>query len=140
MYPVGRLDYNSEGLLLLTNDGELSNRLMHPGNGIRKTYIVISDSPVSDIKAAALSKPVRDRGELLKADSVTLISPGDRHSVLKVVLSEGKNREIRRIFEANGLSVRRLKRVSIGDLELGELGKGSYRHLDGKEIKYLKSL
>ncbi len=140
VYPVGRLDYNSEGLLIFTNDGTLANRLMHPGHGVKKTYIVVSDSAIDDITAMELAKPVDCDGETLKADSVELISPGDKHSVLKIVLSEGKNREIRRIFEANGLSVRRLKRISMGKIELGELKKGEVRPLTAKEVNYLKSI
>lgn len=140
VYPVGRLDYNSEGLLIFTNDGALANKLMHPGHGVKKTYIVVSDSAIDDVKAMELAKPVESDGEKLKADSVELISPGDKHSVLKIVLSEGKNREIRRIFEANGLTVRRLKRVAMGKLELGELKKGEVRPLTAKEIAYLKSI
>lgn len=140
VYPVGRLDYNSEGLLIFTNDGALANKLMHPGHGVKKTYIVVCDTAIDDIKAMELSKPVESDGERLQADSVELISPGDKHSVLKVVLSEGKNREIRRIFEANGLAVRRLKRVAMGKLELGELKKGEVRRLTAKEVAYLKGL
>lgn len=140
VYPVGRLDYNSEGLLLFTNDGALANRLMHPRNGVAKTYLVICDSTIDDSMAMQLAKPVISDGERLCADRVELISPGDKHSVLKIVLSEGKNREIRRIFEANGLAVRRLKRISVGKLELGDLKKGELRPLTAKEIKYLKSL
>ena len=140
VYPVGRLDYNSEGLLLFTNDGALANKLMHPSHQIKKTYIVVSDSAIDDIKAIELSRPVECDGETLKADEVELISPGDKHSVLKIVLSEGKNREIRRIFEANGLSVRRLKRVAVGKIELGELKKGEVRRLTPKEVQYLKNL
>jgi len=140
VYPVGRLDYNSEGLLIFTNDGALANKLMHPGHGVKKTYIVVCDTAIDDIKAMELSKPVESDGDTLKADSVELISPGDKHSVLKVVLSEGKNREIRRIFEANGLAVRRLKRVAMGKLELGELKKGDVRPLTAKEVAYLKGL
>ena len=113
---------------------------MHPGHGVKKTYIVVCDTAIDDIKAMELSKPVESDGERLQADSVELISPGDKHSVLKVVLSEGKNREIRRIFEANGLAVRRLKRVAMGKLELGELKKGEVRPLTAKEVAYLKGL
>ena len=140
VYPVGRLDYNSEGLLICTNDGQLANRLMHPRNGVKKTYIVICDSAIDEVTAMRLTEPVVSDGERLCADSVELVSPGDKHSVLKIVLSEGKNREIRRIFEANGLSVRRLKRIAVGRLELGDLKKGEVRPLTAKEIKYLKSL
>lgn len=140
VYPVGRLDYNSEGLLIFTNDGQLANRLMHPRNGVKKTYIVICDSSIDEVTAMRLTEPVVSDGERLCADSVELVSPGDKHSVLKIVLSEGKNREIRRIFEANGLSVRRLKRIAVGRLELGDLKKGEVRPLTAKEIKYLKSL
>ena len=140
VYPVGRLDYNSEGLLLFTNDGQLANRLMHPRNGVKKTYSVICDSAIDEVTAMRLTEPVVSDGERLCAYSVELVSPGDMHSVLKIVLSEGKNREIRRIFEANGLSVRRLKRIAVGRLELGDLKKGEVRPLTAKEIKYLKSL
>ncbi len=140
VYPVGRLDYNSEGLLILTNDGELTNKLTHPSHGVKKTYVVIADSVVSDEQIVRLADPVILDGERMQADSVELISIGDKRSVLRVVLSEGKNREIRRIFEANGVTVRRLKRVALGRLELGDLKKGEVRPLEKEEIAYLKRL
>jgi len=140
VYPVGRLDYNSEGLLLLTNDGELTNKLTHPSHGVKKTYVVVADSVVSDEQIVRLGEPVVSDGERLQADSVELISLGDKRSVLRIVLSEGKNREIRRIFEENGVTVRRLKRVAVGRLELGDLKKGEVRPLEKDEIAYLKRL
>ncbi len=140
VYPVGRLDYNSEGLLLLTNDGALANTLMHPSHGVTKTYIVVADGCLTNDDSERLSQPVVSDGEKLKARSVSLVSVGDKRSVLAVELSEGKNREIRRIFEACGIPVHRLKRVAIGKIELGSLKKGDVRPLSEEETAYLKKL
>lgn len=140
VYPVGRLDYNSEGLLLLTNDGNVANKLTHPANQITKTYIVIVTGNVDKDTLNILSSPVYSDGQTLVAKSVELINEGDKKSVLKFEMTEGKNREIRRICEAGGLNVCRLKRISIGKLELGRLAMGRFRPLTNEEIAYVRSL
>ena len=140
VYPVGRLDYNSEGLLLLTNDGEIANRLTHPKNMITKEYIVIVTGQITDETKKILTSTVYSDGQALMAKEVEVINEGDKKSVLRFVMTEGKNREIRRICEAASLNVCRLKRVSIGKLELGRLSMGRYRALTEDEISYIKSL
>ncbi len=140
VYPVGRLDYNSEGLLLLTNDGEIANRLTHPKNMITKEYIVIVSGEITDEAKKILSSTVYSDGQALKAKEVEVINEGDKKSVLRFVMTEGKNREIRRICDAASLNVCRLKRVSIGRLELGRLTMGRFRTLTPDEINYIKSL
>ena len=140
VYPVGRLDYNSEGLLLLTNDGQIANKLTHPRNMITKEYIVIVTGEVDEEAKRILSSTVYSDGQALKAKSVEVINEGDKKTVLKFEMTEGKNREIRRICEAASLNVCRLKRISIGALELGRLSMGRYRALTDEEIAYIKSL
>ncbi len=140
VYPVGRLDYNSEGLLLLTNDGQTANKLTHPRNMISKQYLVIVSGKVEDEAKEIISSTVYSDGQSLKAKNVEVISEGDRKSVILFELTEGKNREVRRICEAAGLRVCRLKRISIGSLELGRLPMGKYRALTDDEIAYIKSL
>lgn len=140
VYPIGRLDYNSEGLLLFTNDGELANKLTHPSFEVVKTYIVIVSGSVGEEKVQSLQKPVKCDGEVLQLKKVSLVNKGDKKSVIKIELNEGKNREIRRILEANGLLVARLMRVAVGRLELGELPKGKFRALNTREIAYLKNM
>ncbi len=140
VYPIGRLDYNSEGLLLLTNDGETANKLTHPRNMISKQYLVIVEGKVEDEAKEILSSTVYSEGQALKAKSVEVLSEGERKSVVLFELTEGKNREVRRICEAAGLRVCRLKRISIGNLELGRLSMGKYRALTDEEIAYIKSL
>ena len=140
VYPVGRLDYNSEGLLLLTNDGEIANRLTHPKNMITKEYIVIVTGEITDETKKILTSTVYSDGQALKAKEVEVVNEGDKKSVIRFVMTEGKNREIRRICEAASINVCRLKRVSIGKLELGRLSMGRYRALTPDEVSYIKSL
>jgi len=140
VYPVGRLDYNSEGLLLLTNDGQTANKLTHPKNMISKQYIVIVSGKVDEDAEKVISSTVYSDGQALKAKKVEILSEGDKKSVILFEMTEGKNREIRRICEAAGLTVCRLKRISIGALELGRLPMGRYRALTDEEIEYIRSL
>ncbi|MBQ7653117.1 MAG: rRNA pseudouridine synthase [Clostridia bacterium] len=138
---VGRLDYDSEGLLLLTNDGDLVNKLTHPSFEVPKTYIVKVEGEVSEAEIQRLSNSMDiGRGEQTKGAKVTLLDVENRISRLEITISEGKNREIRRMMESIGKNVIFLKRVAIGDLRLGGLSRGKTRYLNDKEIKYLKSL
>lgn len=133
--PVGRLDKASEGLLLLTNDSEWAARITDPRSHLDKTYhvqiVAVSDQQL----LAGLSKGVRSRGEILKAKSAILLRSGQKNSWLEIVLDEGRNRQIRRIFEALGIEVLRLVRVAIGPLQLGDLSKGSHRKLTAAELE-----
>ncbi len=145
LVPVGRLDYDTEGLLLLTNDGELVHALTHPSHEVPKTYIVKVKGQVLEHKLAQLRKGViidDGNGNKVKTDraKVKLVGFEDDTSRFEVTIHEGKNRQIRKMFEAVGEEVIFLKRVSIGDLRLGGLARGKYRYLNDAEIEYLKRL
>ena len=142
IFPVGRLDYDSEGLLLLTNDGELTYKLTHPKNEIEKTYVVNIEGDVSNDELNRLQKGVTiDGGVKFSPCKIKrVIMPNKNQSRFEIILHEGKNREIRRMFEAIGKNVAFLKRVKIADLKLGGLNRGEYRKLSTKEVNYLKSL
>ncbi len=145
LVPVGRLDYDTEGLLLLTNDGDLVHDLTHPSHEVPKTYIVKVKGQVLEHKLAQLRKGViidDGNGNKVKTDraKVKLVGFEDDTSRFEVTIHEGKNRQIRKMFEAVGEEVIFLKRVSIGDLRLGGLARGKYRYLNDAEIEYLKRL
>ena len=131
--PVGRLDKASEGLLLLTNDSEWGARISDPGSHLDKTYRaqvgVIADAILTD----KVLRGVRAGGELLRAKRARVLRAGEKNSWLEIVLDEGKNRQIRRMFESLGIEVLRLIRVAIGPLALGELAKGKSRALTPAE-------
>jgi 23S rRNA pseudouridine2605 synthase len=137
LYPVGRLDYNSEGLLFLTNDGEFSLHLTHPRYGVRKQYCVTVVGRVSATHLAELTRGVFSEGERLKAESAKVISSGPSKCEVELELTEGKNREVRRMFETLGLIVKRLVRTQIGKVKLGQLKSGRWRALTEMEIKSL---
>jgi 23S rRNA pseudouridine2605 synthase len=137
---VGRLDYDSEGLLLLTNDGELNLRLTHPRYGVRKIYQVTVEGRAEPEQVAAFVRGVRDEGELLRALSARIVSATKSRSVIELELTEGKNREVRRMCAAVSLTVERLVRTQVGKIKLGELRPGRWRTLTGAEIKTLLSL
>lgn len=168
LYPVGRLDYDSEGLLLLTNDGDLTYKLTHPSSEIPKTYVVKIEGTIEESDLAALRKGVTVDGvkygrckvkitgiEKVKDTKKAVIDPKDvlaREAIecnedtsgvftrLEVIIFEGKNREIRRMFEAVEKKVVFLKRVAIGELRLGGLARGAYRPLNESEIAYLYAI
>jgi len=137
VYPVGRLDLNSEGLLLMTNDGELANRLMHPRNEIQKTYLVY----VTGYREGAdelLRRPIELDGRPIRPPQVRLRSNRDGVAVLEVTIHEGRNRQVRRMCEAAELKVTRLRRIAEGALKLGDLPAGHWRELTEEEIRLLK--
>ena len=139
LYPVGRLDYDSEGLLFLTNDGDFSLRLTHPRYGVRKRYRAIVEGRVEEGVAGELVRGVMHEGERLKAEQARVLSANNTSSVVELELAEGRNREVRRMFEARGLEVRRLVRTQIGKIKLGELPSGKWRTLTESEINSLLS-
>lgn len=133
LYPVGRLDMDSDGLILLTDDGELTNRLTHPRHEIPKIYhVTVSPIPTRE-QLAALRSPMELDGYRLLPVKVKELGDG----LLEMHLYEGRNRQIRRMCEAVGLKVRQLTRVAIGQLKLGELPVGKWRHLTRQEVEYL---
>jgi 23S rRNA pseudouridine2605 synthase len=137
LHSVGRLDYNSEGLLLLTNDGEFSLRVTHPRYGVHKKYLATVEGRVEPPMLVLFTKGIRYQGEKFKAEKTRLISTGTSQSVVELDLAEGKYREVRRLFESQGRTVKRLQRIQIGKIKLGELPPGRWRTLTETEIKSL---
>ena len=140
VYPVGRLDYDSEGLLLFTDDGELTYRLTHPSSAVPKTYIVKIEGGIQESDLAILPKRATYEGVKYSRCKVRLLGEENGLSRLEVVITEGKNREIRNMFAAVEKNVVFLKRTAIGELRLGGLGRGCTRELNEYEVAYLKSL
>lgn len=140
VYPIGRLDYNSEGVLLMTNDGETANRLIHPKSNVEKVYHVRIKGKATDEQLAALNKSMVIEGYRIRPCKVTVEDDTTENQLLRFVLHEGRNRQIRRMCEQVGLFINRLKRVSVGKIYLGSLQTGKWRLLTKQEIDYLKSL
>jgi pseudouridine synthase len=137
VHSVGRLDFNSEGLIFLTNDGQFALRLTHPRYGVRKKYVVTVEGKVEPAMLAEFTRGIFHGGEKLKAEKTRLLGSSNSKSVVELELSEGKNREVRRMFESQNVSVRKLQRVQIGKIKLGELKLGKWRTLTAAEIKTL---
>lgn len=140
LFPVGRLDYNTTGLLIMTNDGDLTYTLTHPKHEVWKTYIATVSGVISDNRIARLRKGVDIGGFVTSPAKVRVIKQMPRHAVVEISIHEGKNRQVRKMFAAVGNKVQELERVSIGDIRLGRLMSGHYRKLTREEIEYLKSL
>jgi 23S rRNA pseudouridine2605 synthase len=139
LHSVGRLDYHTEGLLFLTNDGEFSLRLTHPRYGVIKKYLATVEGRVGREMLERFLRGVYHQGERLKADKAKLISASQKQSVVELELAEGKYREVRRLFETEGVTVKRLQRIQVGKIRLGELPPGKWRTLTAAEIKSLLS-
>lgn len=140
LFPVGRLDYDTEGLLLLTNDGDLAYKLTHPSSEIPKTYLVKVEGEVPEHKLAQLRKGIILDGVKTARAKVKVLEYKKGISKIEVTITEGKNRQVRRMFEYIEFEVKFLKRVAVGQLRLGGLARGGYRYLHDDEINYLKSL
>ncbi|MDE6211743.1 MAG: rRNA pseudouridine synthase [Clostridia bacterium] len=140
LIPVGRLDYDTEGMLIMTNDGDLAYKLTHPSYEIPKTYLVKVEGEMPEHKLAQLRKGVLVDGEKTKRCKVKLLEYKDGESKLQVTITEGKNRQIRKMFEAVEREVKFLKRIAVGELRLGGLPRGGYRYLNDDEIYYLKNM
>lgn len=139
VYPIGRLDLNSEGLLIITNDGQLANKLMHPKHNVRKTYIVNVKGNIKKIEN--LSKAMDIDGYIIKPAIVTIINAFNDEATVKISIAEGRNRQIRKMCDKCGFKVKKLKRIAIGKLLIDEsLKPGSWRMLNKEEINYLISL
>ena len=139
VYPVGRLDMDSDGLLLLTNDGKLANELTHPRHEIPKIYHVKIKGYVTTEKIDALGQPMTIDGYKILPVKVTVISRVSENTVLEMTLFEGRNRQIRKMCDKVGLSITRLSRVAIGNIKLGKLPSGKWRRLTRSEVDYLRS-
>ncbi len=138
VYPVGRLDMDSDGLLLLTNDGELTNRLTHPRHEIPKIYHVTVSGKVNQEKIFALSQKMTLDGYEILPVRTEIVECDESSTVLQMTLYEGRNRQIRKMCELQNLKIKRLCRVAIGDITLGSLEVGSWRYLTPDEVAYLK--
>lgn len=139
IYPVGRLDVNSEGLLLFTNDGDFANDIMHPRKHVTKTYRVTVRPDITDKQAADLSEGVEIDGYKTLPAEIRVLTKERNRVVIDIIIREGKNRQIRRMCEAVGLEVARLKRTSVGPLRLGMLKPGTYRDLKPDELRAIRT-
>ena len=138
VYPVGRLDMDSEGLLLFTNDGEFANRLMHPKHEVNKTYRVLVQG-YSEENFERLQQPIELDGYRIRKPAVKLLRVRDKgQAQLLVTIHEGRNRQVRRMCDAAGMQVLRLQRISEGEVKLGQLEIGKWRHLTPEELENLK--
>jgi 23S rRNA pseudouridine2605 synthase len=137
--PVGRLDKASEGLLFLTNDTAWAEYLLNPASNIRKCYHVQIDRHADQTLLSALEAGIVDGGEALVARSATVLRSGTRTCWLEIILTEGRNRQVRRLLAAQGVGVLRLVRVAIGGVALGSLGKGAVRHVTPDEHRQLRA-
>ena len=140
LYPVGRLDLNSEGLLIMTDDGEAANALMHPAHEVEKVYSVTVRGPVTQRQVAAMEALRAIDGKEIRPAKVKLLSSDDEFTRLRFTIHEGRNRQVRRMCESVNLVVTRLVRTSEGELKLGKLPSGRWRLLTGDEVGYIKSL
>lgn len=140
LFPVGRLDRNSEGLLFMTNDGEFANMLTHPSRHVSKVYRVTVKGKPTDEQIFRMSEGMKLEEFTTQPCDICVLEPHEDRTVLRFVLYEGKNREIRKLCEAVGLTVIRLKRVEMAGIKLGMLPQGRWRELNEKEVKKLMSV
>jgi len=140
LFPVGRLDYNTTGLLIMTNDGELAQRLSHPSHEVYKTYVAEVEGVISDARIGKLRRGVDIGGFVTAPARVKILKQKPRTAIVEISIREGRNRQVRKMFAAVGNRVRSLERVAIGEIILGRLLAGHYRKLTKEEVDYLKSL
>lgn len=139
LYPVGRLDKNSEGLLLFTNDGAFANSIMHPSRHISKTYRVTVRPDISDEQLTKMSEGVEIDGKKTLPAIINVVTKENNRVVLQMTIKEGRNRQVRKMCEAVGLEVARLKRTIIGPIKLGMLKPGAYRELTPEELRAIRN-
>lgn len=140
IYPVGRLDYDSEGLLILTTDGELAQHLTHPSNNVPKTYLVKVEGRLTESDLNPIRSGIEIDGYVTKKSKANIVETNKDFTKAHITIYEGKNREIRKMFSAIGKEVSLLKRIKIGELSLKGLDRGEYRKLTNHEVEYLKSI
>ncbi len=140
VYPVGRLDYDSEGLLILTTDGELAQHLTHPSNEVPKTYLVKVEGRLTEADLNPIRSGIEIDGYVTKKCRAHIVETNKDYTKVELVLREGKNREIRKMFAAIGREVTLLKRTKVGELSLRGLDRGAFRKLTPAEVEYLKSI
>ena len=139
VYPVGRLDLDTEGALLLTNDGELTQKILHPSHEVNKTYVARVKGVPGKKKLGALSKGIELEGRKTWPASIKVLKTEAHSAVIKITIHEGRKRQVRKMFEAIGHPVLGLKRIAYGHLKLGELKPGKYRFLTPADIKFIFS-
>ena len=139
LFPVGRLDYNTSGALIMTNDGEMAYRLTHPKHEVYKTYRARVAGILSNEKAARLRRGVDIGGFVTSPAKVNIIKGTQHSTIVEISIHEGKNRQVRKMFAAVGNPVQELERIAIGEIRLGHLKPGHYRKLTKDEIEYLKN-
>lgn len=140
IYPVGRLDYDSEGLLILTTDGELAQHLTHPSNSVPKTYLVRIEGTITESALNPIRSGIEIDGYVTKKCKAHIVETNKEYTKIHITLTEGKNREIRKMFNAIGKEVSLLKRIKIGEINLSGLDRGAYRKLNKQEVAYLMGL
>lgn len=140
LFPVGRLDYNTSGALLMTNDGEMAYKLTHPKHEVYKTYRARVAGVLSNEKVARLRKGVDIGGFVTSRAKVNVIKGNQHSTIVEISIHEGKNRQVRKMFAAVGNPVQELERTAIGEIRLGHLKPGHYRKLTREEIQYLRSV
>lgn len=139
IYPVGRLDYDTEGLLILTNDGELANKLMHPKHEVEKTYFVKVNRPMDEKAIKRLTDGIPIEGRKTSKAKLSII-PKTENKQFRITIHEGRNRQVRRMLESVGLFVRKLKRIEFAGLNVKGMRLGEWRELSGKEVQRLKDI
>lgn len=140
IYPVGRLDYDSEGLIILTTDGELAQHLTHPSNNVPKTYLVKVEGRLTETDLNPIRSGIEIDGYVTKKCKAHIVETNKEYTKVHITLFEGKNREIRKMFAAIGKEITLLKRIKIGELTLKGLNRGEYRKLSKQEVEYLMSI
>lgn len=140
VYPVGRLDYDTSGLLLLTNDGELTNRLTHPKHNINKNYIAVVKGRPTERNMDKFREGLLIDGHRTSPAEIKIIETNDKNSTLDIKIHEGRNRQVRKMCQAIDVPVVKLERIAIGNVKLGELAVGEYRNLSDYEVKCLKEM
>ena len=140
LYPVGRLDFNTSGALLISNDGELTNLVTHPSTHLNKTYIVTIDSEVKDEHLKQLEKGVKLEDGMTQPSIIRIIRRSTGYSLISITIHEGRNRQVRRMFEHFSYHVKNLHRESIGFLNLDGLERGKYRKLSEEEVNKIKKI
>ncbi len=140
IFPIGRLDYDTEGLILLTNDGEVFNKVIHPRTEVYKTYLVEAKGNINMTTLNRLKRGIMLDDKMTLPAKAKILLADNYHTVLHFAIKEGRNRQVRRMFESVGHNVINLKRIMLGELTLDGLDVGEYRELTKKEVRYLHSL
>lgn len=140
IYPVGRLDMDTSGLIMLTNDGEVTNKITHPRNEVVKKYIAIVEGTPNKSELTRFRKGIMIDGKKTSPAKMKIMKNYETESILEIEINEGRNRQIRIMCEAINHPIKKLKRVAIGEIQIGGLQVGEWRNLDAEEMQYIKSL